>query len=98
FTGCARGLFGTYARDHVIPTDNDDERGIAVEEFIYLEGPGPQLAYALLTGLVLGTNNTLPDNWHLGTLRGTPSNGGRGFLGSCRGGNGRGSLIELTRG
>ncbi|MFS1525624.1 hypothetical protein ACL7TT_16175, partial [Microbulbifer sp. 2304DJ12-6] len=66
FTGCARGLFGTYARDHVIPTDNDDERGIAVEEFIYLEGPGPQLAYALLTGLVLGTNHTLPDNWHLG--------------------------------
>ncbi|MDP5211076.1 hypothetical protein Q5Y71_15420, partial [Microbulbifer sp. 2205BS26-8] len=66
FTGCARGLFGTYARDHLVPTDNDDERGIAVEEFIYLEGPGPQLAYALLTGLVLGTNHTLPANWHLG--------------------------------
>ncbi|WP_444958214.1 hypothetical protein [Microbulbifer sp. ZKSA002] len=66
FTGCSRGLFGTYARDHVLPEDSDDESGVEVEEFVYLEGPGPQLAYALLTGAILGTNDVLPSNWHLG--------------------------------
>ncbi|GAA5446206.1 hypothetical protein Misp06_04415 [Microbulbifer sp. NBRC 101763] len=66
FTNCARGLFGTFARDHALPEDSDDESGVEVEEFIYLEGPGPQLAYALLTGKILGTNNVLPSNWHLG--------------------------------
>jgi hypothetical protein len=66
FTGCTRGLFGTFARDHALPEDSGDESGVEVEEFVYLEGPGPQLAYALLTGKILGTNNVLPSNWHLG--------------------------------
>ncbi|WP_444946451.1 hypothetical protein ACJJIP_06510 [Microbulbifer sp. VTAC004] len=66
FTNCTRGLFGTFARDHELPENSDDESGVEVEEFIYLEGPGPQLAYALLTGNILGTNNVLPSNWHLG--------------------------------
>ncbi|WP_020411141.1 hypothetical protein [Microbulbifer variabilis] len=66
FTNCTRGLFGTFARDHALPEDSDSESGVEVEEFIYLEGPGPQLAYALLTGKILGTNNVLPSNWHLG--------------------------------
>ncbi|WP_444958073.1 hypothetical protein [Microbulbifer sp. ZKSA002] len=66
FTGCTRGLFGTYARDHILPEDSDDESGLEVEEFVYLEGPGPQLAYALLTGTILGTDDALPSNWHLG--------------------------------
>ncbi|WP_444907881.1 hypothetical protein ACJJIR_07625 [Microbulbifer sp. SSSA008] len=66
FTGCSRGLFGTYARDHILPEDSDDESGVEVEEFVYLEGPGPQLAYALLTGAILGTDDALPSNWHLG--------------------------------
>ncbi|WP_445365586.1 hypothetical protein ACJJJB_01560 [Microbulbifer sp. ANSA001] len=66
FTNCTRGLFGTFARDHALPEDSDNESGVEVEEFIYLEGPGPQLAYALLTGIVLGSNNVLPSNWHLG--------------------------------
>ncbi|WP_444926791.1 hypothetical protein ACJJI4_01340 [Microbulbifer sp. TRSA002] len=66
FTGCTRGLFGTHDRDHILPEDSDDESGIEVEEYIYLEGPGPQLAYALLTGNILGTNDALPSNWHLG--------------------------------
>ncbi|WP_444914629.1 hypothetical protein [Microbulbifer sp. TRSA007] len=66
FTGCTRGLFGTHDRDHILPEDSDDESGIEVEEYIYLEGPGPQLAYALLTGNILGTNDVLPSNWHLG--------------------------------
>ncbi|WP_444905315.1 hypothetical protein ACJJIU_22085 (plasmid) [Microbulbifer sp. CnH-101-E] len=66
FTGCTRGLFGTFARDHTLPEESGDESGVEIEEFVYLEGPGPQLAYALLTGKVLGTNNVLPSNWHLG--------------------------------
>ncbi|WP_444904226.1 hypothetical protein ACJJIU_03695 [Microbulbifer sp. CnH-101-E] len=66
FTGCTRGLFGTFARDHTLPEESGDESGVEVEEFVYLEGPGPQLAYALLTGKILGTNNLLPSNWHLG--------------------------------
>ncbi|WP_444922695.1 hypothetical protein ACJJH9_00025 (plasmid) [Microbulbifer sp. DLAB2-AF] len=66
FINCTRGLFGTFARDHQVPVDSGDESGVEVEEFIYLEGPGPQLAYALLTGKILGTNTVLPSNWHLG--------------------------------
>ncbi|WP_444941254.1 hypothetical protein ACJJI3_01545 [Microbulbifer sp. ZKSA004] len=66
FTECSRGCFGTYARDHTLPEDSDEENGVEVEEFVYLEGPGPQLAYALLTGVILGTDDVLPSNWHLG--------------------------------
>ncbi|MFI2810136.1 carbohydrate binding domain-containing protein [Microbulbifer sp. JSM ZJ756] len=66
FTGVTRGLFGTLERDHTVPTENNAERGIEVEEYIYLEGPGPALAYSLLTGFIPGTSDILPDNWHLG--------------------------------
>ncbi|GAB2507082.1 hypothetical protein [Microbulbifer agarilyticus] len=66
FTGLTRGLFGTVEYDHTVPAENDDDKGIEVEEFIYLELPGPALAYALLTGNILGTSDVLPSNWHLG--------------------------------
>ncbi|WP_043316567.1 hypothetical protein [Microbulbifer sp. HZ11] len=66
FTGVTRGLFGTVEYDHTVPTENDDDKGIEVEEFIYLELPAPALAYALLTGQILGTNDVLPSNWQLG--------------------------------
>ncbi|WP_406828112.1 hypothetical protein [Microbulbifer sp. ARAS458-1] len=66
FTGVTRGLFGTVEYDHTVPTENDDDKGIEVEEFIYLELPAPALAYALLTGKILGTSDLLPANWHLG--------------------------------
>ncbi|MBN8431802.1 hypothetical protein JF535_13170 [Microbulbifer salipaludis] len=66
FTGVTRGLFGTVEYDHTVPTENDDDKGIEVEEFIYLELPAPALAYALLTGNILGTSDVLPSNWHLG--------------------------------
>ena len=66
FTGVTRALFGTVEYDHTVPTENDSDKGIEVEEYIYLELPAPAFAYALLTGNILGTANTLPSNWHLG--------------------------------
>ncbi|WP_346839828.1 hypothetical protein [Microbulbifer sp. SAOS-129_SWC] len=65
FTGCVRARFGTVEADHTVPAEADDEKGIEVEEYIYLEMPGPMLAYSLLTGDMLGWG-TLPSNWHLG--------------------------------
>lgn len=67
FTGCAayRGLFGTVAQPVTVEaTDND--RKPEVEEFIYIEMPGPQLDYAIKTGKILGTANSLPASWHMG--------------------------------
>lgn len=49
----------------VEPTDDYDRRPEVVE-FPYFEMPGPQLLYAVLTGTVLDTSITWPDNWHLG--------------------------------
>ncbi|WP_160153347.1 hypothetical protein [Microbulbifer sp. ALW1] len=66
FTGVTRGLFGTVEYGHTVPAENDSDKGIEVEEFIYLELPASALAYALLTGKILGTANSLPSNWHLG--------------------------------
>ncbi|MCX2780428.1 hypothetical protein [Microbulbifer thermotolerans] len=67
FTGVTRGLFGTVDRDHVLEEGADpEESGIEVEEYVYLEGPAPALAYMLLTGNIPGTTDTLPSSWHLG--------------------------------
>jgi hypothetical protein len=61
-----RGCLNTKAVAHAVDVGTSAERRTKVEEFIYLEGPGPQLAYAVLTGQIYGTGHTLPDNWHLG--------------------------------
>jgi len=61
-----RGCLNTRAVAHAVDVGTAAERRTKVEEFIYLEGPGPQLAYAILTGLFYGTSNTLPTNWNLG--------------------------------
>ncbi|MCX2802262.1 hypothetical protein OQJ68_10740 [Microbulbifer thermotolerans] len=67
FTGVTRGLFGTVDRDHMLEEGADpEESGIEVDEYVYLEGPAPALAYMLLTGNIPGTTDTLPSNWHLG--------------------------------
>lgn len=66
FTGCARGVLNTKAVAHAVDVGTAAERRTKVEEFIYLEGPGPQIALAVLTGALYGTINSLPDNWHLG--------------------------------
>lgn len=66
FTGCTREHFRTIADVVVVDPATDPDKQPEVEEFIYLQMPGPQLIYAVMTGVILGTSNTLPDPWHLG--------------------------------
>ncbi len=66
FTGITRGLLGTKAVDHKTQDDEGEAQVIQVEEYVYLEMPTPALAFALLTGEVMGHGTTLPSNWHLG--------------------------------
>lgn len=66
FDGCTRGVFNTRAVDHAVDPSTAISRRAKVEEFIYLEMPGPKLAYAVSTGVIYGTANVLPDHWHLG--------------------------------
>lgn len=61
-----RGALNTKAAAHAVDIATTADRRTKVEEYIYLEGPGPQLAYAVQTGILYGTANTLPDHWHLG--------------------------------
>ncbi len=61
-----RGCLNTKPAAHAVDVGTTAERRTKVEEFIYLEGPGPQLAYAILTGQFYGTAYTLPQNWNLG--------------------------------
>jgi len=60
-----RGCLNTKAVGHAVDVGTSAERRTKVEEFIYLEGPGPKIALAVLSGSVYG-GGTLPDNWHLG--------------------------------
>lgn len=66
FNGCTRERFGTIAQEVVVDPATDEDRLPEIEEFIYLEMPGPQLLYAVQTGKILGTAITLPEHWHLG--------------------------------
>lgn len=66
FTGCVRERFRTIADKVVVDVGTDADKLPEVEEFIYLQMPGPQLAYAVMTGQILGTSDTLPDTWNLG--------------------------------
>lgn len=66
FTGCTRAVFNTLAVAHTFETTTPAERRPKVEEYIYLELPAVKLAYAILTGSIHGTANTLPAHWHLG--------------------------------
>lgn len=68
FTGVTRGVFNTDAAPITVNPSTDPERRPKVEEFIYLELPGPLMAYALMTGELLGTSpvETLPAHWHAG--------------------------------
>lgn len=65
FTGVARGQFGTRVVDHVYEVGTDGDDGIEVTEYVYLELPAPAMAYALLTGNIIG-GGTLPSRWNLG--------------------------------
>lgn len=69
FTGCTRGVFNTVATALDIDTTKELDQQPLVEEFIYLELPGPELAYALLTGVIRSSGSpadTLPAHWHVG--------------------------------
>ena len=61
---CTRGVFKTEPVSHEIEADAADERQPEVEEVIYLEGPGPKLALATMTGQY--NNGTLPEHWFMG--------------------------------
>lgn len=66
FTGVTRGLFGTSDIKHEVPQDSNPDNGPEVVEFVYLELPAPKLAYAVLTGKLIGEANTIPSGWNLG--------------------------------
>lgn len=67
FTKCVRGVLGTKAVIHEVDANADADRQPEIEEFVYLEMPGPKLALAILTGSLYGqTGAVMPDNWHLG--------------------------------
>ena len=67
FTGVTRGLFGTTPLRIELSNTDDSESSPKVTEFVYLEMPGPMLAYAVLTGAIYGyPGEYLPDHWHLG--------------------------------
>ena len=68
FTGITREVFGTVGGSVSVDIAESEDQWPEVEEFIYLEMPAPQLAYAVLTGEVLGSSPviTLPEHWHMG--------------------------------
>lgn len=66
FTGCTRGALGTTAGRYVADGATSAARREKVTEYVYLELPGPKLAYAILTGTLYDDTASLPDKWHLG--------------------------------
>jgi hypothetical protein len=66
FTGCTRGVLGTAAGRYVADGATAAARREKVAEYVYLELPGPKLAYAILTGVLHGDSANLPASWHLG--------------------------------
>lgn len=68
FTGCTRGVFGTRAMPVDVDPTTGPDRWPEIEEFIYLEGPGPAIAIAVMTGILDVDDGSvvLPSHWHLG--------------------------------
>lgn len=69
FTGITRGVFRTRPAAIEFNPADSVERWPEIEEYIYLELPGPAMAIALATGIInVGTSPMpmLPDHWHLG--------------------------------
>lgn len=50
YTG--RGALNTRAAEHVMNSSAATERRLKIEEYIFIEGPTPKVAYQLLTGIV----------------------------------------------
>lgn len=66
FTGCTRGALNTKAVAHSVDANAAADRRTKVSELIYLELPAVKLAWAINTGILYGSANTLPAHWHLG--------------------------------
>lgn len=66
FTNCVRGRFGTDQQAVEVDQTQASDRRPKVAEYVYLELPAVKMAYAILTGDIEGTANTLPDSWHAG--------------------------------
>ena len=64
FNNVTRGVLGTTATA-VDVTATQDERKPKISQHVFLEMPGPLLAYGILTGDLLGFG-TLPDSYNLG--------------------------------
>jgi hypothetical protein len=60
FTLDQRGCFNTVPKEHAIDSNESQDRQPKVEEYIYLEMPGPKMALAIMRG------DGLPSNWTLG--------------------------------
>jgi hypothetical protein len=61
-----RGALNTKAAAHAVDPATATDRRTKVEEYIYLEGQGPHLAYQVMTGLDRNGVQVLPDHWNLG--------------------------------
>jgi hypothetical protein len=61
-----RGALNTKAAAHAVDPATAADRRTKVEEYIYLEGQGPHLAYQVMTGLDRNGVQVLPDHWNLG--------------------------------
>lgn len=61
-----RGALNTKAAAHAVDPATATDRRTKVEEYIYLEGQGPALAYQVMTGLDRNGVQVLPDHWNLG--------------------------------
>ena len=59
-----RGAFQTVPTDVTIEPGTSHDNKPAVEEFIYLAGPAPEVAYQVATGQSRDGSITLPDHWH----------------------------------
>ena len=83
FTGCTRGALNTKAVAHDVDATADVDRRLKVSEVIYLEMPGPKMAYAILTGILYNQSGaTLPAHWHLGISTSYVSTSGFAGIGS----------------
>lgn len=65
FTGVTHSVLNTVAKEHKIDDNASQDRQPKVEEYIYIEMPGPKLAWAVLTRKIWGTANLFPPHWSL---------------------------------
>ncbi len=61
-----RSALGSLRQKHEYDPDSSLDRQINVQPWVYLEGPALKVMYALITGEIWGTLETLPDWWHAG--------------------------------